>query len=91
MVYVKIWEPHKSVCDYNMLALRSLSLMASNSLSLSLSLNMQNGDTALHDACREGQLSLFYTLYGAKCNLDLPNKVDVPLPPSLSFPLEKKL
>lgn len=36
---------------------------------------LQNGDTALHDACREGQLSLFYALFAAKCNLNLPNKV----------------
>ena len=35
----------------------------------------QNGDTAMHDACRQGQLSLFYTLYAAKNDLNIANAV----------------
>ena len=31
----------------------------------------------MHDACRQGQLSLFYTLYAAKNDLNIANTVSV--------------
>ena len=47
------------------------------SLGAELDITDKLEETPLHDACRDGRLSLVQTLYAAGCNLNLPNKVKI--------------